>query len=40
MREVLEELVAQWRQGKPTAVGTVVSTYRSAPPPPARAGVV
>jgi xanthine dehydrogenase accessory factor len=31
--EVLEELVAQWRQGKPTAVGTVVSTYRSAPRP-------
>ena len=33
MREVLEELVAQWRQGKSTAVGTVVSTYRSAPRP-------
>ena len=33
MREVLDELVAQWRQGKPTAVGTVVSTYRSAPRP-------
>jgi xanthine dehydrogenase accessory factor len=33
VREVLEELVAQWRQGKPTAVGTVVSTYRSAPRP-------
>ena len=33
MREVLDELVVQWRQGKPTAVGTVVSTYRSAPRP-------
>jgi xanthine dehydrogenase accessory factor len=33
VREVLDELVAQWRQGKPTAVGTVVSTYRSAPRP-------
>jgi xanthine dehydrogenase accessory factor len=33
VREVLEELVAQWRQGKSTAVGTVVSTYRSAPRP-------
>ncbi|MGH3786799.1 MAG: XdhC family protein [Pseudonocardiaceae bacterium] len=33
MREVLDELVAQWREGKSTAVGTVVSTYRSAPRP-------
>jgi xanthine dehydrogenase accessory factor len=33
VREVLDELVAQWRQGKSTAVGTVVSTYRSAPRP-------
>jgi xanthine dehydrogenase accessory factor len=33
MREVLDELVEQWRQGKSTAVGTVVSTYRSAPRP-------
>ncbi|MGH3721694.1 MAG: XdhC family protein [Pseudonocardiaceae bacterium] len=33
MREVLDELVAQWRQGRSTAVGTVVSTYRSAPRP-------
>ena len=33
MREVLDELVAEWRQGKSTAVGTVVSTYRSAPRP-------
>jgi xanthine dehydrogenase accessory factor len=33
VREVLDELVAQWREGKSTAVGTVVSTYRSAPRP-------
>ncbi|MGH3592965.1 MAG: hypothetical protein ACRDRF_18280, partial [Pseudonocardiaceae bacterium] len=26
VREVLDELVAEWRQGKSTAVGTVVST--------------
>ncbi|MPZ65770.1 MAG: XshC-Cox1 family protein [Pseudonocardiaceae bacterium] len=31
MREVLDSLVAAWREGKPTAVGTVVSTFRSAP---------
>ncbi|HEY3895146.1 MAG TPA: XdhC/CoxI family protein [Pseudonocardiaceae bacterium] len=33
MREVLDELVAEWKEGKSTAVGTVVSTYRSAPRP-------
>jgi xanthine dehydrogenase accessory factor len=33
VREVLDELVEQWRQGKATALGTVVSTYRSAPRP-------
>ena len=33
MREVLGELVAQWRSGVPTAMGTVVSTFRSAPRP-------
>ncbi|HKR48646.1 MAG TPA: XdhC/CoxI family protein [Pseudonocardiaceae bacterium] len=33
MREVLDELIAEWRQGRSTAVGTVVSTYRSAPRP-------
>ena len=33
MREVLDELVEQWREGKSTALGTVVSTYRSAPRP-------
>ncbi|HEY6422394.1 MAG TPA: XdhC/CoxI family protein [Pseudonocardiaceae bacterium] len=40
MREVLDELVAQWRQGKPTAVGTVVSTFRSAPRPAGAAMLV
>ena len=33
MREVLDELVTEWKQGRSTAVGTVVSTYRSAPRP-------
>ncbi len=33
MREVLGELLAAWRAGEPTAVGTVVSTFRSAPRP-------
>jgi xanthine dehydrogenase accessory factor len=33
VREVLDELVAEWKEGKSTAVGTVVSTYRSAPRP-------
>ena len=33
MHDVLDELVAEWRQGKSTALGTVVSTYRSAPRP-------
>ena len=33
MREVLGELMAAWRAGEPTAVGTVVSTFRSAPRP-------
>jgi len=33
VREVLGELVAQWRSGVPTAMGTVVSTFRSAPRP-------
>jgi xanthine dehydrogenase accessory factor len=34
VREVLGELMAAWRAGEPTAVGTVVSTFRSAPHPP------
>ncbi|MGH3549576.1 MAG: XdhC family protein, partial [Pseudonocardiaceae bacterium] len=33
VREVLDELVTEWREGKSTALGTVVSTYRSAPRP-------
>ncbi|MDQ3989129.1 MAG: XdhC family protein [Actinomycetota bacterium] len=33
MREVLGELMAAWWAGEPTAVGTVVSTFRSAPRP-------
>lgn len=40
MREVLDELVAAWRDGKPTAVGTVVSTFRSAPRPAGAAMLV
>ena len=40
MREVLDELVAEWRQSKSTAVGTVVSTYRSAPRPAGAAMLV
>ncbi|MGH3906317.1 MAG: XdhC family protein [Pseudonocardiaceae bacterium] len=40
MREVLDELMAQWREGKATAVGTVVSTYRSAPRPAGAAMLV
>ena len=33
MRQVLGELMAAWRASEPTAVGTVVSTFRSAPHP-------
>jgi xanthine dehydrogenase accessory factor len=40
VREVLDELVAEWRAGKSTAVGTVVSTYRSAPRPAGAAMLV
>src|ERR687893_1259007 len=40
VREVLDELVAEWREGKSTAVGTVVSTYRSAPRPAGAAMLV
>ncbi|HZS22958.1 MAG TPA: XdhC family protein, partial [Pseudonocardiaceae bacterium] len=40
MREVLDELVTQWREGKSTALGTVVSTYRSAPRPAGAAMLV
>jgi xanthine dehydrogenase accessory factor len=40
VREVLDELVAAWRDGRPTAVGTVVSTFRSAPRPAGAAMLV
>ncbi len=40
MREVLDSLVAAWREGRPTAVGTVVSTFRSAPRPAGAAMLV
>jgi xanthine dehydrogenase accessory factor len=40
VREVLDELMAQWREGKATAVGTVVSTFRSAPRPAGAAMLV
>jgi xanthine dehydrogenase accessory factor len=40
VREVLNELLAQWRAGQPTAVGTVVSTFRSAPRPAGAAMLV
>jgi xanthine dehydrogenase accessory factor len=40
VREVLDELLAQWREGKSTALGTVVSTYRSAPRPAGAAMLV
>ncbi|HET8614961.1 MAG TPA: XdhC/CoxI family protein [Actinomycetales bacterium] len=34
MREVMDELLAWWREGKSVGVGTVVATWRSAPRPP------
>ncbi len=33
MRDVLDELLAWWREGHPVGVGTVVATWRSAPRP-------
>ncbi|MBL8932416.1 MAG: XdhC family protein [Kineosporiaceae bacterium] len=33
MREVLPELLAWWRQGRPVGMATVVATWRSAPRP-------
>ena len=33
MREVMDELLAWWREGKSVGVGTVVATWRSAPRP-------
>lgn len=34
MREVLDDLLAWWRDGQPVAMATVVATWRSAPRPP------
>jgi xanthine dehydrogenase accessory factor len=34
VREVLDQLVGWWREGKPVGMGTVVATFRSAPRPP------
>ncbi|WP_068255515.1 XdhC family protein [Janibacter corallicola] len=34
MREVLDQLLAWWRDGKDVALGTVVATWRSSPRPP------
>jgi xanthine dehydrogenase accessory factor len=33
VRDVLPELLEWWREGRPTAIGTVVATWRSAPRP-------
>jgi xanthine dehydrogenase accessory factor len=33
VREVLPELLAWWREGRPVGMGTVVATWRSAPRP-------
>ncbi|MGL5912199.1 MAG: XdhC family protein [Phycicoccus sp.] len=40
MRDVLPELLRWWRDGRTTAVGTVVATFRSAPRPPGAAMLV
>ncbi|GAB3162189.1 XdhC family protein [Myceligenerans halotolerans] len=40
MRDVLDELLAWWRQGRPVGMGTVVATFRSAPRPPGAAMLV
>jgi xanthine dehydrogenase accessory factor len=34
MREVLDDLLAWWRDGQPVGMATVVNTWRSAPRPP------
>jgi xanthine dehydrogenase accessory factor len=40
MRDVLDELLGWWRDGQPTAMATVVDTWRSAPRPPGAAMLV
>ena len=40
MREVLDDLLTWWRDGRPTGVGTVVGTFRSAPRPAGAAMLV
>ncbi len=34
MREVMDQLMGWWREGKPVGMATVVATFRSAPRPP------
>ncbi|MBE1875753.1 XdhC family protein [Myceligenerans pegani] len=40
MRDVLDQLLAWWREGHPVGMGTVVATFRSAPRPPGAAMLV
>jgi xanthine dehydrogenase accessory factor len=40
VREVLPELLAWWREDRPSALATVVATWRSAPRPPGAAMLV
>ncbi|MFP5336554.1 MAG: XdhC family protein [Actinomycetes bacterium] len=40
MREVLPQLLAWWREGRPVGMGTVVATWRSAPRPAGAAMLV
>jgi xanthine dehydrogenase accessory factor len=40
MRDVLDELVAWWRDGRSVAMGTVVATFKSAPRAPGAAMLV
>lgn len=40
MRDVLDRLLAWWREGEPVAVGTVVRTWKSAPRQPGAAMLV
>src|SRR5215216_464894 len=40
MREVLSDLLAWWREGRPVGLATVVATWRSAPRQPGAAMLV